>query len=129
MTYEKLTNSLMSYFKNGEYNGWILTDDDCLQAYKELHDEHGDCYGYRFIMLTEDSTDKDHCFFSEEIYVCDEYTADDLWLCGKSYYEDRQTFDSLPRYVKFECLFETMGRAMPYKCSDAFGWYLDDLNF
>lgn len=129
MTYEKLMNSLLSHFDKGECNGWVLTDDSCLQAYKEILDEQGRCEGYRFIMLSEAPMSEEWCLFYEEQYLFDEYTPDDLWACGKFYYSDRKEFDNLPDYVKYECVFEEKGHPTVYQCSDAFGWYLDNLNF
>ena len=106
MTYDEAIENISSLFKNGTYNGWMLTDPDTVQACKEIFDGRI-CIGYSFIELQSHPYNEETALLLEDHYTIEDYTANQLWEAGKAYYTDREEFNKIPLYQKFECVFET----------------------
>ena len=120
MTYDQAFHKLQSLFKNGEYNGWELTDPDSLQAFKSVDGV------FHFVEFGESFTETT-AILLHAAYRFSDYSLDDLWEHGKFYFQGYQEFLDMPAYVKFECMFESEN-GKPLPVNEAYENYLAILN-
>jgi len=121
MTYDDAFNKLNQLFKNGEYNGWELTDPDSLQACKSVDGV------FYFVEFQEDHNESNAVFYNESFKVAD-FNVWDLWQHGRFYYETYEQFLNIPLYQKFECMFEDESSGEVLSAEEAYKRYLSALN-
>lgn len=100
--YDQLVNELVTMYQNGEFPGWIMTDDDGAQMRRDLPDGT-----YEFVDVGMLRTGLGlHISVHHAIVDLNDYTQEELWEIGSMYYETEEEFIAQGRPIMAECVFE-----------------------
>ena len=94
MTYNDAVNDLVRRYRNGEFKGWTMTDDDNAQMRRVLTDGR-----FEFIAF-------DNLVIFHNIIDLDDYSDGELWFYGSMYYDTMEEFEAQGAEIMAECIFE-----------------------
>lgn len=107
MTYDEMVDELVKRYCNGEFPGWMMTDEDYAQMRRTLPDGR-----YEFI---DTSPYGSEAVLFHEVFSLDDYSDGELWFYGAVYYENQDAFMALGTNIMAECVFEQT--ACPRLCA------------
>ena len=102
MDFDGIVNKLVAMFRNGEFPGWTMTDDDCAQLRRDIRSGK---YEFVDIGLKRTGFKTDVAVF-HGIIDLDDYTHEELWEIGQMYYETEEEFFGQGDAIVAECVFE-----------------------
>lgn len=111
MTYDKMVEGLVEGYRNGEFPGWTMTDDESAQMRRILPDGR-----YEFV---DTSPWGSEVVLFHEVFSLDDYSEDELWYYGSSYYKNQNEFMALGADIIAECVFEQTAHPQLYVLSEA----------
>jgi len=94
MTYNDAVNDLVRRYRNGEFKGWTMTDDDNAQMRRVLTDGR-----FEFIAF-------DNLVIFHNIINLEDYSEGELWFYGSMYYDTMEEFEAQGAEIMAECIFE-----------------------
>lgn len=94
MTYNDAVNDLVRRYCNGEFPGWVLTDDYDAQMRRILPDGR-----FEFIAF-------DNLVIFHNIIDLNDYSDGELWFYGSMYYDTMEEFEAQGAEIMAECIFE-----------------------
>ena len=106
MTYDEMVDGLVERYRNGEFPGWTMTDDDSAQMRRTLPDG-----GYEWI---DTALYESGVVLFYETFRFDDYSEDDWWFYGSAYYKKSELV-ALGTDIIAECIFEQT--AYPQLCA------------
>lgn len=106
MTYDKMVNELVECYRNGEFPGWTMTDDEYAQMRRTLPDGR-----YEFI---DTAPWRPEAILFHEVFSLEDYSDGELWFYGCPYYKNQDEFMALGADIIAECVFEQT--ASPQMC-------------
>ncbi|MBR3458080.1 MAG: hypothetical protein IKH16_08005 [Selenomonadaceae bacterium] len=108
MSYDEMVNDLVRRYRDGDFPGWVMTDDAYAQMRRTLPDGR-----YEFIDTAPWGSDEAVIF--HEVFSLDDYSEGELWFYGSAYYNDQDEFMGLGADTIAECVFEQT--AHPQMCA------------
>ena len=105
MTYDEMVDGLVERYRNGEFPGWTMTDDESAQMRRMLPDGR---YEWIDTALYESGA---VLFF--ETFSLDDHSEDEWFFYGSAYYKKSELV-ALGADIIAECIFEQ--RAYPQLC-------------
>lgn len=106
MTYDEMVNELVKRYRNGEFPGWTMTDDESAQMRRTLPDGR---YEWIDTALYDSGV-----VLSYETFSLDDYSEDEWWFYGSAYYKKSELV-ALGADIIAECVFEQT--AHPQLCA------------
>ena len=94
MTYEEAVNDLVRRYCNGEFKGWVLTDDYNAQMRRMLPDGRFEFIAFENLVIFHNIID------------LEDYSDGELWFFGSMYYDTMEEFEAQGAEIMAECVFE-----------------------
>lgn len=94
MTYDDAVNDLVRRYCNGEFKGWVLTDDYNAQMRRILPDGRFEFIAFENLVIFHNIID------------LEDYSDGELWSFGSMYYDTMEEFEAQGAEVMAECVFE-----------------------
>ena len=98
MTYDEMVNDLVKCYRDGEFPGWVMTDDQYAQMRKMLPDGR-----YEFIDTAPWGSE---AVIFHEVFSLDDYSEGELWFYGSVFYKNQDEFLNAGADIIAECVFE-----------------------
>lgn len=99
MSYDEVINVILKRYNGFFYPSWVMTDSDSAQMRLDRRDG-----SFEFVELLETADEK--VVLLHDVICLNDYSADDLWYYGSSFYDDRAAFLAMDKELIAECVFE-----------------------